>query len=265
MIVNFSKMHGLGNDFVVIELITQGARLQTAHITKIADRKFGIGCDQVILISPPITPDVDFYYKIFNADGSEVEQCGNGLRCAAKFFKISGLTNKDKVIADCAAGIATVDLDDSQLVTVQWQRNSTAVETQQMHIPDLPNEIHKVSLGNPHGVCIVNDLNATPVADWGAKLTNDPMFPEGANIGFMQIIDRNNIKLRVYERGVGLTHACGSGACAAVIVGNSLNLLDSTVHVQFEYGELVIAYDAQQHSLRMTGPTNIVYIGRFKI
>lgn len=265
MIVNFTKMHGLGNDFVIIELITQGARLQKSHITQIADRKFGIGCDQVILISPPTEPNVDFFYKIYNADGTEVEQCGNGLRCAAKFFLDSGLTNKSDMLADCAGGLANVSVEADRLVSVEWSKNNTNVTTNQLNIPGYPNEIHLVSLGNPHGVCIVDDLSTTPVAEWGARLTNDPMFPNGANIGFMQIVDRNHIKLRVYERGAGLTHACGSGACAAVLVGNSLNLLDNNVTVHFEYGDLIISSNVQQQTLRMTGPASSIYIGRFKI
>lgn len=263
MIVNFTKMHGLGNDFVVIDLITQGARFQKSHITRIADRKFGVGCDQVILITPPTSPNVDFFYKIFNADGQEVEQCGNGVRCAAKFFLDSGLTNKSEFVADCLGGTAAVKIVGEQQVSVEWAKNNSAVVTKEINISQLPQQIHTVSLGNPHGVCVVEDLTSTPINEWGHELSHNPMFPDGANIGFMQIIDRNRIKLRVFERGVGATYACGSGACAAVLVGRELNLLDNNVTVMFEYGELII--DCTDQNLRMTGPANSVYIGRFKI
>lgn len=265
MIVNFTKMHGLGNDFVVIDLITQGARLQKNHIKRIADRKFGIGCDQVILITPPTRDEADFFYKVYNADGSEVEQCGNGVRCAARFFHDNGLSNSDNLIADCLGGTVELKLVDHQLVSVGWPKNYTKVVTKDLNKPELPEKIHTVSVGNPHAVCIVKNLNATPVAQWGKMLTNDPMFPDGANIGFMQIVERNRVYLRVYERGVGPTYACGSGACAAMLVGKELGLLDDKVTVIFEHGELTIEYKESDQSLCMTGPTNSVYIGRFKI
>ncbi len=265
MIVNFTKMHGLGNDFVVIDLITQGARLQKMHIKRISNRKFGIGCDQVIMISPPTKPDVDFFYKIFNADGQEVEQCGNGLRCAAKFFKDSLLTNKTALVADCLGGTANVTFDANDHITVEWANNSTVVNTAKLHDENLPSQIHTVSMGNPHGICIVDRLDSTPVANWGPKLAKESIFPLGANIGFMQIIDRTNIKLRTFERGAGLTLACGSNACAAVLVGKSLGLLDNKVNVQFEFGSLDIEYNEQNNTILMTGPANSVYVGRFRI
>jgi len=265
MIVNFTKMHGLGNDFVIIDLITQGARLQKSHIQHIADRKFGIGCDQVILITPPTRAEADFYYKIYNADGNEVEQCGNGIRCAAKFFKDAGLTNKNVIIADCLGGTATLTVQDNHQVSVDWQNNHSAVVAKELNYPQLPKQIHSLSVGNPHGVCIVDDLKHTPVNEWGQILTKDPMFPNGANISFLQVITKSLIDLRVYERGVGPTLACGSAACAAVIVGNSLKLLDNSVTVRFEVGELLITLNTQTHSINMTGPANSVYIGRFKV
>ena len=265
MIVNFTKMHGLGNDFVVIDLITQGARLQKSHIKRIADRKFGIGCDQVILISPPTKDNVDFFYKIFNADGEEVEQCGNGARCAAKFFVNNGLTNKTELLADCLGGSLLLKIEDNQQVSVNWGKNFSKVITKELNYPDLPKQIHTVSTGNPHGVCLVTDLNSTPISDWGKKLSSDPIFPDSANIGFMQIIDRQHLNLRVFERGVGLTLACGSAACAAVLVGKELNLLDNSVTVSFEHGNLLITYKEDDGTLQMKGPANSVYIGRFKI
>lgn len=258
-------MHGLGNDFVIIDLITQGARLQKSHIKRIADRKFGVGCDQVIFVLPPTRADADFYYKIFNADGHEVEQCGNGVRCAARFFYDNMLTNKTRLVADCLGGTANLIIRDDQQVTVEWSKNFTTVGSKDLNYPKLPKTIHNISVGNPHGVCIVEDLASTPIQDWGQVLSKDPMYSHGANIGFMQIIDRQHVKLRVFERGAGLTLACGSGACAAMLVGRSLNLLDDTVTIAFEYGELIISYLPQTEVVTMTGPAANVFIGRFKI
>ncbi len=264
MIVNFTKMHGLGNDFVVIDLITQGARLNKIHIKRIADRKFGIGCDQVILITPPTRADADFFYRIYNADGNEVEQCGNGVRCAAKFFISNGLANKNNLIADCLAGEMQLEVDNDQQVTVNMGKGYGDVTKHTLHHAGYPSEIHAVSTGNPHGVCIVDDVTKVPVLEWGKTLTQEPIFPNEANIGFMQVIDRENVLLRVYERGVGPTFACGSAACAALLVGKSLNLLGNKATIQFEYGNLMITMNPDQ-TLSMTGPANSVYIGRFRI
>lgn len=258
-------MHGLGNDFVVIDLITQGARLQKMQLQRIADRKFGIGCDQVILITPPTRGDADFFYRIYNADGQEVEQCGNGARCAAKFFIDNGLSNKSKLIADCLGGSMTLSLIDSEQVEVNLGTNYTDVTSHPLNISELPKEIHSVATGNPHGVCIVDNLEQTPVAEWGKILTKNPLFPDEANISFMRIVDRDHVELRVYERGVGLTLACGSAACAAVLVGRNLNLVSNRVKVSFQHGDLTIAVNHNDKTLSMTGPANSVYIGRFRI
>jgi diaminopimelate epimerase len=265
MIVNFTKMHGLGNDFVVIDLITQGARLNKNHITRIANRTFGIGCDQVILITPPTRADADFFYRIYNSDGTEVEQCGNGVRCAAKFFIANGLTNKSKLEADCLGGTMELEVDSAQQqVTVNLGKNYTGVTKHQLNYAGLPHEIYSVSTGNPHGVCIVTNVNDVPIKEWGAKLTIDPIFPNQANIGFMQIVNRDHVILRVFERGVGPTLACGSAACAALLVGKHLNLLNNRAKVEFAYGDLII--DLQNNeNLYMTGPATSVYIGRFRI
>ncbi len=257
-------MHGLGNDFVIIDLITQGARLQSSHIRRIADRKFGIGCDQVILITPPPTEDLDFFYKIYNADGQEVEQCGNGARCATKFFYDNGLTNKTKLSAECLGGKVSAQIENNQ-VTVNLGKSYTAVSTHSLHIPELPKTIHVVSVGNPHGVCIVDNLANVPLSDWGKRLSKDSMFPDGANISFMHVLDRQHVNLRVYERGVGPTLACGSAACAAMLVGKSLNLLDNKVNVAFEYGALIIQYHADDQTISMLGPASSVFLGRFRI
>jgi diaminopimelate epimerase len=266
MIVNFTKMHGLGNDFVVIDLISQGARLQKPQIRRIADRKFGIGCDQIILITPPTKEDADFFYRIFNADGEEVEQCGNGARCAAKFFTDNGLSNRNKLIADCLGGRMTFLIDDDQRITVNLGKNYTAVSNAPLNIPGLPPQIYTVSTGNPHGVLVMDDIiNSEQLETWGKQLTNAPMFPQGANISFMQVVDRKTLNLRVYERGVGPSLACGSAACAAMLVGRHLNLLDNKVYVQFEFGDLIIEYSDNDQSISMTGPATSVFIGRFRI
>lgn len=257
-------MHGLGNDFVVIDLITQGTRLNKTQIKQIANRKFGIGCDQVILITPPTRADADFFYRIYNADGSEVEQCGNGLRCAAKFFLANGLSNKNKLSADCLAGTMEVQIDNDQQILVNMGKNYTPVTPHNLHAEGLPDQIYAVSIGNPHGICIVNSVDNIPVAEWGKKLTKDPIFPNEANISFVQIINREHVNIRVYERGVGPTLACGSAACATLLVGKSLNLLDNKVRVSFEYGDLTVEMNADQ-SISMSGPANSVYIGRFRI
>jgi diaminopimelate epimerase len=265
MIINFTKMHGLGNDFVVIDLITQGARLQKNQLQRIADRKFGIGCDQVILITPPTRSDADFFYRIYNADGQEVEQCGNGARCAAKFFIDNGLSNKSKLTADCLGGSMALNLIDNELVEVNLGTNYTNVIAHSLNNPDLPKEIYSVATGNPHGVCIVENLDRTPVAEWGKILTKNPIFPDEANISFMHIVNREHVELRVYERGVGPTLACGSAACAAMLVGKNLNLLDNRVKVSFQHGDLTIAVNSTDKTLSMTGPANNVYIGRFRV
>lgn len=265
MIVNFTKMHGLGNDFVIIDLITQGARLQKSQIARIADRKFGIGCDQVILITPPIRAEADFFYRIYNPDGQEVEQCGNGVRCAAKFFVDNGLSNKSQLIADCLGGTMSLQICNNQQIAVNLGKNYTEVIKHQLQIDTNPIQIHAVNTGNPHGVCIVNDLNAYSVPEAGKRLSTDPIFPNAANISFMQIVNREKANLRVYERGAGPTLACGSAACAAFLVAKSLNLVDDQISVCFEKGELIISMNPQDQTLTMTGPANSVFIGRFRI
>ncbi len=258
-------MHGLGNDFVVIDLITQGARLNSNHIRRIADRRFGIGCDQVILITPPTRADADFFYRIYNADGTEVEQCGNGVRCAAKFFLSNGLTNKNVLYADCLGGSMQLEVDIlQQNVTVNLGKNYSPVTTHQIHHAGLPPTIHSVNVGNQHGVCIVDDINSVALAEWGKILSKEPIFPKEANISFMQVIDKDNVVLRVYERGVGPTLACGSAACASLLVGKFLNLTNDKIQVAFAHGNLSIAMLPDQ-TLSMTGPAISVYIGRFRV
>lgn len=274
MIVNFVKMHGLGNDFVVIDLLTQNVRLQTSHLKRIADRHLGIGCDQIILIDPPIRSNADFYYRIFNADGVEVEQCGNGARCAAQFFYSLGFASSPVLHADCLGGPIELEIKDNGQVTVNMgipkfkpHHIPMELETEALNYPiTLENETHlinAVSIGNPHIVLQVPDIESAPVKKLGALLTKHALFPNGTNVGFMEILDQNTLRLRVYERGVGETLSCGSGACAAAVIGQALNLLDKNVTVIFSTGKLQITWEGRNKPIYMTGPTTQVFTGRF--
>lgn len=274
MLVNFAKMHGLGNDFVVIDQISQNVRLHTAHIKRIADRHLGIGCDQVLLIEPPIRPEADFFYRIYNADGKEVEQCGNGARCAARFFYDSGFTNRLHLNADCLAGPIDFILEPEDLVTVNMGLprfhpseipfdTKTEALTYTLKVNDSDLEISAISMGNPHAVLQISDIEDCHVKKWGGKLVKHPQFPEGTNVEFMQIIDRKHIRLRVYERGVGETKACGSGAAAAVVAGIRLGLLDNEVQVSFSTGDLSIQWEGLGKAVYLKGPTRSIFIGRF--
>jgi diaminopimelate epimerase len=268
MFINFNKMHGLGNDFVVIELITQAARLRPAHLQRIADRRLGIGCDQILLLEPPIRGSADFYLRIFNPTGEEVEQCGNGTRCAARFFYDMGFGANPHIEADCLAGPLSCIIEQYDRVTVNMGfPNFTASEeplSSLLVAKDLiPMSI--LSLGNPHAVIQVPDLENAPIQTWGPLISTHNAFPQGTNVGFMQVIARNQIRLSVYERGVGQTLACGSGACAAVIAGIRLGLLDESVSVVFPKGRLHITWQGPNHPVFMTGPTTSVFMGRFRV
>ncbi len=277
MLINFTKMHGLGNDFVLLDLITQNIRLHTAHIKRIMDRHFGIGCDQLLLIEPPSRPKAHFYYRIFNPDGHEAEQCGNGARCAARFFYDLGLTDETHLYADCLAGPIELHLEKDNSVTV----NMGYPKFNPKDIPFLASEealsysitidktelqVSLVSLGNPHLVIIVQDLETVPVNKWGALLNKHPHLPTGANVEFMQVIDRQEIQLRVYERGVEReTLACGSGASAAMIAGHRLNLLDNAVNVNFQMGKLHVHWEGPGTPVYMRGPATGVFVGKFRL
>lgn len=265
MLVNFTKMHGLGNDFIVIDAISQTIKLSAAQIKKLAHRQLGLGCDQVLIVEPPVKPDADFYYRIYNCDGQEVEQCGNGARCVARFVVDTGLINKAKVIADCLAGRLTLSIRNNNLINADFGCITATINKYTIDQPELPTEIYSLSLGNPHGICLVPELTAIPVAKWGQKLSLLACFPEQANITFMQIIDPAHIKLQTFERGANVTLACGSGACAAVIVGQHLDLLESTVTAAFTYGDLTITFDKHLSNLQMCGPAASVFIGRVRI
>ncbi len=258
-------MHGLGNDFVVIGAISQPLKLHSAHIKKISNRNLGIGCDQVLVVEPPIRPDADFYYRIYNSDGCEVEQCGNGARCVARFVIDTGLINKSHMIADCLAGQLILSIRQDNLINVDFGNINVEIKKHTLDKLELPNEIYSTSLGNPHGICVVQNIASTAVAELGRVLSLLPCFPDAANITFMQAVDPQHIMLRTFERGAGVTLACGSGACAAVMVGQHLGILNDTVTAQFMSGELTISFDKNSCNLQMCGPAVSVFVGRFRI
>jgi diaminopimelate epimerase len=280
MTLQFSKMHGLGNDFMVIDGVRQNLPandlpLPAERIRTLADRHFGIGFDQLLVVQPASAPGVDFRYRIFNADGSEVNQCGNGARCFARFVRDQGLTDKDSIRVETASGQMTLNLTDDGQVTVdmgapRWTPKdiplnaSEEADTYFIVAGKQAFEVGAVGLGNPHCVLLVENVDTAPVETVGPLLESHPDFPERVNVGFMQIVNRGHIRLRVFERGSGETLACGSGACAAVVVGQRRGFLDDTVQVDLPGGSLSICYTGQGGIL-MTGPAAHVYDGRIEI
>jgi len=272
MRLEFTKMHGLGNDFMVVDLVTQRVRLEPEQIRQLADRHFGIGFDQLLLVEPPDNPDVDFRYRIFNADGSEVSQCGNGARCFARFVRERRLTRKDVLRVQTASGIIELRIDDNGLVTVDmgaphfvpadipFVADADAL-THTVEVAGQAVTLSVVSMGNPHAVLRVDDVGAAPVVTLGPALENHARFPERVNVGFMQIVDAHRIRLRVFERGTGETLACGTGACAAAVAGIRLGLLKSPVTVALPGGELEIHWAGAGQSVIMTGPATRVFDG----
>ncbi len=271
--INFTKMHGLGNDFVVIDAINQQISLTSEQIKFVANRNFGVGCDQLLLVEKPVTENADFKYRIFNADGGEVAQCGNGARCFARFVRDKKLTDKGQITVDTDAGQLLLRFEQNKLITVDMgiPRHDPASipllakeETRfySVMVNDCEKAFGAVSMGNAHAVLRVNDIRYAPVAELGEELESHAFFPERANIGFMQIIDQHHIKLRVYERGAGETLACGSGACAAVVIGIEQNLLNHDVRVELPGGELNIHWPGRGHSVLMTGPAVTVFEGQ---
>ena len=270
--IHFTKMHGLGNDFVVIDAINQAIQLSTEQIRFMANRHFGIGFDQLLLVEKPVTHNADFKYRIFNADGSEVSQCGNGARCFARFVSDKKLTDKTEIRVDTNAGQLLLCLDENGLVTVNMgvprhhpSEIPLLIAPETLLYPLVINEqkyqFGAVSMGNPHAVLQVENVNAAPVAELGKALESHVVFPERANIGFMQIVNRQHIKLRVYERGAAETLACGSGACAAVVIGIEQNLLDNTVLVELAGGNLNINWAGRGSPVWMTGAAVAVFDG----
>lgn len=276
MMLNFTKMHGLGNDFMVVDGVTQNVFLSPDHIKKLADRNFGIGFDQLLMVEPPYDPDLDFHYRIFNADGTEVSQCGNGARCFARFVHLKGLTNKSAIKVSTKSGNMVLYLENNNQVTVNMGRpilepkKVPFIAQQQENTYLLRSNNDTVmcgvaSMGNPHCVVIVDDVDTAPVEDLGARLECHERFPEKANIGFMQILSRDHVKLRVFERGAGETLACGSGACAAVVIGRIQDLLNSKVQVDLPGGTLHIRWHDENSPVKMTGPAEYVFDGQLHL
>jgi diaminopimelate epimerase len=271
MKLNFTKMHGLGNDFVVIDAYTQPVNLTATQIRRIADRHFGIGCDQLLLVERP-TNDADFRYRIFNADGGEVEQCGNGARCFVRFVHDKGLSSKREIRVQTAGGNISPRLEADDLVTVNMGAPRFAPEqipfqaehetsVYKLEVGGETVTIAALSMGNPHAVQVVGDIDTAPVKSQGPLIEAHPRFPQRVNAGFMQIIDAHAIRLRVYERGSGETLACGTGACAAVVAGIRLGQLQSPVRVHTHGGELDIRWDGGDAPVWMTGPAVTVFEG----
>ena len=276
MLLRFTKMHGLGNDFMVIDLISQHAHIQPKHAKQWGDRHTGIGFDQLLLVEPPHHPDVDFRYRIFNADGSEVEQCGNGARCFARFVLDKRLTMKRQIRVETKGGIIelivrpdgqiTVDMGPPRLVPadIPFQADSEAM-SYPLEVDGEQLTIAAVSMGNPHSVLRVEDVETAPVHQLGPKIEHHPRFPQRVNAGFLQVIDRQHAKLRVWERGVGETQACGTGACAAAVAAIRQGWMDSPVQIDLPGGRLSIEWAGIGQPVMMTGPAVRVFEGQVRL
>ena len=276
MQLQFTKMHGTGNDFVVIDLISQRYRLRKRDVRKLADRHFGVGCDQVLVVEPPGSPDIDFRYRIFNADGDEVEQCGNGARCFARFVRDKKLTRKRVITVETNAGIiqlrvrnnndVEVDMGAPRLEPAEIPFKAPArSDSYPLQLEDRELDIGAVSMGNPHAVLRVEDTDTANVEHLGPLIEAHPDFPQRVNAGFMQILSDQAIRLRVFERGVGETLACGTGACAAVVYGISRGWLCDSVTVELPGGKLSISWGGEGQPVIMTGPTAVVFEGTIRI
>ncbi len=276
MTLKFTKMHGLGNDFVVIDAINQQVNLSAGQVRALADRHFGIGCDQLLLVESASSPDTDFRYRIFNADGGEVGQCGNGARCFMQFVHEQGLTDSERITVETAGGTlelvraadgqVTVNMGIPRLEPADIPFDAPARATHYgLDTGSATIEIAAVSMGNPHAVVRVDDIDAAPVAELGPLIERHPRFPQRVNAGFMQIIDAGTIRVRVYERGAGETLACGSGACAAVVAGRVWGQLNDTVKVILNGGELMVSWADEGAPVMMTGPATTVYQGQIDL
>ena len=276
MNIIFTKMHGLGNDFIVIEALNKNFHASAEMIRQMADRHFGIGFDQLLLVEPPLSEEMDFSYRIFNADGNEVEQCGNGARCFARFVYDRGLTEKSEIRVGTLSGIIIpVLLDDGRVrvdmgvpdfepVTIPFIAEQRR-DTYKLTLANGDVEIAAVSMGNPHAVQIVDDIARAPVSLTGPEIEHHQRFPQRVNAGYMQVKDRHTIHLRVWERGSGETLACGTGACAAVVSGINQGLIDSPVEVNLRGGKLDVDWSGEGVSVFMTGPAEYVYEGSYEM
>ncbi|WP_444923696.1 diaminopimelate epimerase [Microbulbifer sp. DLAB2-AF] len=273
MRVKFSKMHGLGNDFVMLDGISQRLKLSPDKIRRIADRRLGIGCDQVLLAEPPRGPEADFRYRIFNADGGEVENCGNGARCFARFVRERRLTGKKRLKVETAAGMlhlrvldndqVSVDMGAPVLEPVKIPFNADRrADSYLLEASDETFTIGAVSMGNPHAILLVDDIHSAPVETLGPLIEAHPRFPQKVNVGFLQVDSRSQAQLRVFERGVGETHACGTGACAAMVYAHLRDLVDEQVEIHLPGGSLTIHWSGPNQPVTMTGPATTVFHGQ---
>ena len=275
MRLRFTKMQGAGNDFVVLDGIGQRVALAPEALRRIADRHFGIGADQILVVERPTVPGVDFRYRIYNADGGEVEQCGNGARCFVRFVREKGMTTKSEIRVETLSGIIVPRLERDGRVTVDMGRpvleparvpfvSDSDALVQSLDVEGDRVEITALSMGNPHAVQVVDDVAAAPVGTLGPRIERHARFPQRVNAGFMEVVDRHRIRLRVYERGAGETLACGTGACAAAVAGILRGLLDSPVAVETRGGELTIAWQGADNPVWMTGPAETVFDGEIE-
>ena len=276
MRLKFTKMQGMGNDFVVVDATAAKISLSGAQLRQIADRHFGVGCDQILQVEGPRQPGTDFYYRIFNADGREVEQCGNGARCFVRYVHDKGLITKSEIRVGTLGGVIVPRLEKDGQVTVdmgmpEFEPSRVPFEaperslTYELLIADRRVEVSVLSMGNPHAIQLVPDIERAPVATDGPLIEHHPRFPRGVNAGFVQILGRGHIRLRVYERGAGETLACGTGACAAVVAMRARGLLDPRVTVSTLGGELGISWAGDGEPVMMTGPAVTVFEGEIEL
>ena len=264
MRLDFTKMQGAGNDFVVLDCTAGQFELSRNQLKRIADRHFGVGCDQILVVERPRQADADFRYRIFNADGGEVEQCGNGARCFVKFVHQRGLSAKRELRVETLGGTIQPRLEEDGEVSVDMGRPSTPV-VERLNVQGRLLEITTLSIGNPHAVQLVPDVASAPVATQGPSIETHPRFPNRVNAGYMQVLDRHGIALRVWERGAGETLACGTGACAAVVAGIWRKLLDSPVKVETRGGTLTVAWAGGENAVFMKGPAATVFEGNLEL
>jgi len=276
MLLKFTKMHGLGNDFVVIDAVTQNVRVTASMARRLADRHLGIGCDQVLVVEPPSDKTLDFDYKIFNSDGGEVEQCGNGARCLARFIRDRNLSGKTTIQVKTMNRVISLTINKDKLVSVDMGIpglepsdvpivQSTKSNTYSININNEQFDISAISMGNPHAVLFVDNVDSAPVSKIGQELQSHAQFPKQVNVGFAQVINRQHLKLRVYERGPGETRACGTGACAAAVAAIQQGRADSPLRIALTGGDLQVNWPGEDQPLIMTGPAVTSYHGRIKI
>jgi diaminopimelate epimerase len=276
MRLHFTKMQGAGNDFVVLDGVSRHIALTPEQVRGVADRHFGVGCDQILLVEAPTRPDADFRYRIFNADGGEVQQCGNGARCFVRFVHEKGLTPKREIRVETASGIIVPKLEDDGRVTVdmgppRFEPAGIPFEvperrtTYPLEVAGRTLEISALSMGNPHAVWLVDDVDTAPVTELGPLIERHPRFPERVNAGFLQVVGRDEVRLRVFERGSGETLACGTGACAAAVAGMARGLLDERVTVHTRGGDLTVRWAGEGQSVFLTGPAVTVFHGEIEL